>query len=84
MYICISIYRDAYYVYVPGRARAHTHDCTQAQAPTTSSGSPDGAAAPAAMPSANAYRQTSTASSSFRGCAPTRTPNRATHARMRR
>ena len=39
MYIHISIYRDVYYVYVPGHARAHTHDCTQAQAPTTSSGS---------------------------------------------
>ena len=73
-----------YTMYMYPDTRAHTHDCTQAQAPTTSSGSPDGVAAPAAMPSASAYRQTSTASSSFRGCAPTRTPNRATHARMRR
>ena len=56
MYICISIYRDVYYVYVPGHARAHTRLYTGA-GPDHFERLSDCVAAPAAMPFANAYRQ---------------------------
>ena len=55
MYICISIYRDVYYIYVPGHARAHTRLYTGA-GPDHFERLSDCVAAPA-MPSASAYRQ---------------------------
>ena len=55
MYICISIYRDVYYVYVPGRARAHTRLYAGA-GPDHFERLSDGVAAPA-TPSASVYRQ---------------------------